>query len=37
LPEFEFIVVLNGDLLGIHRMPDMFVEFVVGNEPAAGG
>jgi hypothetical protein len=35
LPEFEFIVVLNGDPLSIHRLPDMFAEFVAGNEPAA--
>ncbi|KAK1602723.1 hypothetical protein QYE76_008204 [Lolium multiflorum] len=33
--QFEFVVVLNGDPLGIQRPPNKFVEFVAGNEPAA--
>ncbi|KAK1695599.1 hypothetical protein QYE76_012296 [Lolium multiflorum] len=33
--EFEFIAVLNGDPLGIQRLPDKFTEFVASNEPAA--
>ncbi|KAK1619373.1 hypothetical protein QYE76_024890 [Lolium multiflorum] len=31
---FEFVVVLNGDPLGIQRLPNKFSEFVAGNEPA---
>ncbi|KAK1629175.1 hypothetical protein QYE76_003490 [Lolium multiflorum] len=31
---FEFIVVLNGDPLGIQRLPDKFTEFVADNEPS---
>jgi hypothetical protein len=33
--EFEFIVVLNDDPLGIQRLSDKFAEFVAGNEPTA--
>jgi hypothetical protein len=33
--EFDFIVVLNGEPLGIQRLPDKFTEFFVGNELAA--
>jgi hypothetical protein len=33
--EFEFIVVLNGDPLGIHRLSDKFAEFIAGKELAA--
>jgi hypothetical protein len=33
--EFEFIVVLNSDPLGIQRLPDKFAEFVADNEPTA--
>nr|XP_051207080.1 B3 domain-containing protein Os03g0212300-like [Lolium perenne] len=33
--EFEFIVVLNGDPLGIQRLPDKFAKFVDDNELAA--
>nr|XP_051230195.1 B3 domain-containing protein Os03g0212300-like [Lolium perenne] len=34
LLEFEFIVVLNGDQLGIQRLPGKFAKFVADNEPA---
>ncbi|KAK1602741.1 hypothetical protein QYE76_008300 [Lolium multiflorum] len=33
--EFEFIVVLNGDPLGIQRLSDKFAEFVASSEPVA--
>jgi hypothetical protein len=33
--EFEFIVVLNGDPLGIQRLPDKFANFVAGKEAVA--
>jgi hypothetical protein len=32
--EFEFIVFLNGDPLGIQRLSDKFAEFVADNESA---
>jgi hypothetical protein len=35
--ESEFIVVLNGDPLGIHRLPDKFDDFVVGRDVTVGG
>ncbi|KAK1618467.1 hypothetical protein QYE76_023984 [Lolium multiflorum] len=31
---FEFIIVLNDDPLGIQRLPNKFIEFISGNEPA---
>ncbi|KAK1653627.1 hypothetical protein QYE76_071432 [Lolium multiflorum] len=32
---FEFVVLLNGDPLGIQRLPEKFADFVAGNEPAS--
>ncbi|KAK1620418.1 hypothetical protein QYE76_025935 [Lolium multiflorum] len=33
--QFEFVVVLKDDPLGIQRLPDKFANFVTGNEPVA--